>query len=962
MSVRWRSHVFTRFGPGRRGKLPKAIAAAGAAVLLLTLTDQVVLPAGAAAAESACPAQRPDPLSAVMTARACGGRVEVLSQRTETTQVWARPEGGFSTEIYAGPVRFKEDGAWRTVDLTLRPTADGAVEPVGHPRGLRFSGAATGSGERMLARVETGDDSVSMLWTGPLPAPVLAANTATYREVRPGVDLLLTATRLGFEQSLVVKNRAAAAGLASMTVPLRSDDLRFVADGPASFAIRDAAGTTVGRVPTPLMWDSSVGASGERAREKSLTVQARPRGSAKSAAAPAMGTDAAGGTGAVDLRLAADQTWLQDPETRYPVTLDPQVELDPTSDTIVRNDELSTGGKPDHSGADYLAYGKATNYLARSFMQWPSAQFAGARITSATLSLWNWYSGSCSQTGWLVWNTAPYTNPIYWDTAPALLSNDGYSTQTAGFSSACDDAWVSASVVPLFQRAADAGKPTVFMGLTSYNESNPSLSWKQVRSLQAPNTAQIPVVRINYEYPPQAGLYRYGVNYPYGAAAVDYAYSAEGMWRDLNGLQYGPNYYDMFLTPEEVRIIEEPPHEFDKGKLIGLASVPNARYTARDHNWHLLFDTNWDGLIDQPTGGFAFHEHNGKGIGGMPPEASPGQRPFYNFWFDDNWLAKHMAHAYSRQQPNGLSDRGGPSDHIRWRILSGDQNWTPHDSVPGVKPDQVDRLVLDGLFYLSKGPQQKAWDKWNAILGIARPTMNPVWHIYDYNLFENYHLGLVKLFADQLLVHHTGLTTTQQRDLATHSASLRGQIIFRQQRTNGTGTPLGWTTHTDLEENPTSLMNIETLAVNVLALGAGAKQTYSPGQAPLQTPAAGNYRRTVTGLLQAVPGTSSAGHITFGPNHTLAPGSYNVEFVMRSTNPVAGTDVANIEVYDARTNGPVAPIETKKAEDFATNGTYDRFIRFNVPFTVTSANNSLEFRVWWYGGANPLDIAEIRLR
>jgi hypothetical protein len=33
-----------------------------------------------------------------------------------------------------------------------------------------------------------------------------------------------------------------------------------------------------------------------------------------------------------------------------------------------------------------------------------------------------------------------------------------------------------------------------------------------------------------------------------------------------------------------------------------------------------------------------------------------------------------------------------------------------------------------------------------------------------------------------------------------------------------------------------------------------------------------------------------------------------------------------------------------------------------VPITVTSADNSLEYRVWWYGGSNPLDIAEIRVR
>lgn len=941
-----------------RKKLSRWIAATGAAVLLLASAHDVAPPAGAAA-KPACPARQPDPLSAVAAARACDGRVEVISQRTETTQVWARPEGGFSTEIYAGPVRFEKDGAWREVDLTLRPAADGAVEPVGHPRGLRFSGATTGSGQQMLARVETGDDSVSMLWTGPLPAPVLVANTATYREVRPGVDLVLTATRLGFEQSLVVKNRAAASRVAALTVPLRSRNLRFVADSAASFAIRDAAGTVVGRVPTPMMWDSSAGASGERARETSLAVQAGPHGSAQSAAAPAAGADAAGGTGAVDLRLAADQVWLQDPKTEYPVTLEPQVELDPSSDTIVRSDELSTGGKPDHSGADYLAYGKATSYLARSFMQWPAAQFTGARITSATLSLWNWYSGSCAQTGWLVWNTAPYANPIYWDTAPALLSNDGYSTQTAGFSSACDDAWVSAGVVPLFQRAADAGNPTVFMGLTSYNESNPSLSWKQVRSRQAPNTAQIPVVRINYEYPPQSGLYRYGVNYPYGVGAVDHAYSAQGMWKNLDGLTYGPNYYDEFYIPGPVKKTWPSPHNFDRPALRVAAGADKARYTAKDANEHLLFDANRDEKIDQPTGGHAFHEHAGRSRNGVIPD---GQVPFHNFWFDDNWLARHMAQAYGRQQPNGLSDLGGPGDHIRWRVLSGDQNWRPYDSITGVDPDHVDRLALDGLFYLSKGPQQTALDKWRQIHVKAGGSFDFVNRLHTYpSLHENYHIGLAKLLVDQILAHHNGLTAVQRGELTLHSVSLRGLIIQKQQRMGGTGALLGWTTAADLAADPRSLMNTESLAVNALALGAGAKQTYSPGQAPLQSPAAGNYRRTPTGLLQAIPGTSSTGHMTFGPNHTLAPGTYNVEFVMRSITPASNSQVANIEVYNARTGGPVTPIRILKAEEFATDGTYDRFIRFTVPFTVISADNSLEFRVWWYG-SNPLDIAEIRVR
>jgi RHS repeat-associated protein len=475
-----------------------AIAATLSAALVVTTSELVRSPEPAAAAPVAssparpkCPADRPDPVAAMVAAKLCGDRVEVLSQRTETTQVWARSEGGFTTEVYAGPVRVRQGTSWRPVDLTLGAGPDGTIAPAGHPRGLRLSGAAPDAGEHVLASLDTGGDTLGMIWTGPLPAPELAGHVATYRAVRPGVDLVVEATRTGFEQFLVVADRAAARRVASMTLPLRSRSLRFVPDGPASLAIHDAAGRALGRVPAPTMWDAKVGPAGERVREKTISVRTRPRGSSRTPA-----------TGSVDLHLSADQAWLDDPATTYPVRLDPQVDLTDTSDTFVRSDQTSTSNPVDNSAADYLAYGKASTYLARAFLQWPTAQFAGGRVTAATLHLWNWYSGSCSQTGWNVWNVAAYANPIYWNTAPARLNYDGYSTQTAGYDSSCNDNWVSASVQPFFQRAADARAGTAYMELNSYNETDPKLSWKQVRSLQSPDSSKIPYVTVTYDAAP----------------------------------------------------------------------------------------------------------------------------------------------------------------------------------------------------------------------------------------------------------------------------------------------------------------------------------------------------------------------------------------------------------------------------------------------------------------------------
>ncbi len=276
MPTAWHSRMFISAGSARRGTR----AVSWTTAVALALSFAYVLPEAAAAAPTkappaTCPGERADPVSASVTARLCRKRVEALSARTERSQLWALPEGGFSSEVYAGPARFKQGEVWKPVDLTLKMQPNGSVAPVGHPRGLRLAGRS-GEGEHTLASVNVDGDVLTMAWTGALPAPVLNDNTATYREVLPGVDLVLTATRTGYEQSFVAKDRAAAARVASVTLPLRSKGLRFVADGPGSLAVRNAKGATVARVPTPTMWDSRRDQAGQPTRERPLTVRARP--------------------------------------------------------------------------------------------------------------------------------------------------------------------------------------------------------------------------------------------------------------------------------------------------------------------------------------------------------------------------------------------------------------------------------------------------------------------------------------------------------------------------------------------------------------------------------------------------------------------------------------------------------------------------------------------------------------
>src|SRR5690349_18688057 len=61
-------------------------------------------PGGALAAPSkpACPASRPDEVSAMVAARLCGGDVQVDRDATESSQVWAQANGQLRLQTFAG--------------------------------------------------------------------------------------------------------------------------------------------------------------------------------------------------------------------------------------------------------------------------------------------------------------------------------------------------------------------------------------------------------------------------------------------------------------------------------------------------------------------------------------------------------------------------------------------------------------------------------------------------------------------------------------------------------------------------------------------------------------------------------------------------------------------------------------------------------------------------------------------
>jgi hypothetical protein len=439
--------------------------------------------------------ERPDKTAAIAAAMETNQRVRITSLTSETSEFFALPSGEVEASVAAGPVRTRRGNDWVPVDLTLQKTADGSVVPAAHPIGLTLSGARTGPGA--LASLGVGTDAVRMRWSATLPEPVIEGNKATYSEVLPGIDMVVEATRTGFEQFVVVKTPSAVPHVKSLSFLLTGTGVGSVTeDSTGSLEVKNPAGKTVGSVPTPLMWDAQLAPNGEtpaRTAEVDTAVQ-KP---APSAGLRSSARTAETATGSVTIQLSPDEAWLTDPKTKYPVTIDPQIsKLASTFDTTVME-----GSSADQGGADYLRLGVTTAAApkkARSFVHWDTTELQGMHITSARTYFYNWYSTTCAKTSWEIWSTEAADSGTRWANQPKWLTKEASSTETKGFSASCDDGWVSIDSRNFFQRAASADRTRGYMGVRATDEADKT-QWKEFRSRNADDTGQVPYSTITYK-------------------------------------------------------------------------------------------------------------------------------------------------------------------------------------------------------------------------------------------------------------------------------------------------------------------------------------------------------------------------------------------------------------------------------------------------------------------------------
>ncbi|MFJ7773246.1 DNRLRE domain-containing protein [Streptomyces sp. NPDC097107] len=439
---------------------------------------------------------------AITQAKKTGKEVVVADETTATTYTVANPDGTLTTELTTGPERVWRDGKWHKVDVTLTAGADGAVRAKNHPEGLRLVGktgkapaslsAAQKAAPKDLVTLGSGEQAVTLQWKGGLPKPELDGTTARYSDAVPGADVIVEATRTGFEQYVEIAQKPSADAY-SYTLPVKAKGLIAKANEDGSVSFTDAkTGETRATMPAPVMWDASVdqrsGKHENRARVGMKVVNKGP--------------------GAVDLVVTPDAGFLADPQTQYPVTVDPSTSaLGNLFDTYVQRGETVdwSGDTELDLGNPGTKNGDGTYRTARSFITWNTAPIADALVSKATLSLWNFHSGNtdCAAQPWEVWTASNASTSSRWTNQPVMDAKYATSTATRG-NPGCTatDGWITADVTTLAQYWAGKQWGHAGMGLRASSESDLH-EWKRVNS--ANNAANQPRLTVTYNFRPGDG-------------------------------------------------------------------------------------------------------------------------------------------------------------------------------------------------------------------------------------------------------------------------------------------------------------------------------------------------------------------------------------------------------------------------------------------------------------------------
>jgi RHS repeat-associated protein len=259
---------------------------------------------------------------------------EAVDLRTAKSRTYVLGDGRMLTKVFGAPVNFRDDdggGGWRAIDTRIESDGDDGLRIAQAGFGLSLP---TTLGEGAGVRIAHNGRALAFEVIGAARSTAeVEGARATYRSVRPGLDLQYVARPDGVKESLMLADAAAGRDLAFR---LDTDGLTPKATDSGGVQLLDAEGRVGFSIAAPFMRD----ARGELSRGVAYDLR----------------RDDTGWT----LGIRPDRDWLENPNRQFPVEVDPTVYIAPQVDchvdsatpstSLCGDDELEVGwnGANDH--------------------------------------------------------------------------------------------------------------------------------------------------------------------------------------------------------------------------------------------------------------------------------------------------------------------------------------------------------------------------------------------------------------------------------------------------------------------------------------------------------------------------------------------------------------------------------------------------------------------------------------
>ncbi|MET9795759.1 LamG-like jellyroll fold domain-containing protein [Nocardiopsis alba] len=463
-----------------------AVSTVGALVLSLTFAPPAVAdPTPPDPTDS----ERQQEFDALALAEQSGEPVEIPGLTDEKTRHLANPDGSLTAEISALPVRTRSTDGWVDIDTTLVKAEDGTVRPRAAGMEIGFSGG----GDADMARLGLGSNDVSLGWIEELPEPVLEEDRATYADVLPDVDLVLTAGAEGFNQVLVVHTPEAARlpELAELELPLSTTGVTMTADEHGNLdAVGDNGGQSVFSAEAPAMWDST----GESTESEDPVI------------APATGARVELVETSVEvdrIRLVPDQGMLLDEATEFPVYIDPSVSASRPNWAYV--DRAFPNQSYFNRSVDDVGVGRVEwdrVYTRRAFFQFTMMArtlHPNTIINSATLRTevdWSW---DCNSNSYIqLQRVGAFNRNTTWNNQPSTQGGVLDTQNVRGGWATCpSSSGVEFNATAAYRWGANNNASHIYLRLKERDESG-TTAWRRFNIKRKP-----PVLVVNYNHPPE---------------------------------------------------------------------------------------------------------------------------------------------------------------------------------------------------------------------------------------------------------------------------------------------------------------------------------------------------------------------------------------------------------------------------------------------------------------------------